>query len=46
MSSRMVELLLDPAASKRLGVRGRQVALQKFDFEAIAPQYTRMYDSL
>jgi glycosyltransferase involved in cell wall biosynthesis len=46
LSARTIELLLDPAAAHRLGKRGREVALQKFDFEAIAPQYARLYDSV
>jgi len=46
LAARTIELLLDPATAHRLGTRGREVALQKFDFEAIAPQYARLYDSV
>ena len=46
LAARTVELLLDPATAYRQGARGREVALQKFDFEAIAPQYARLYDSV
>jgi glycosyltransferase involved in cell wall biosynthesis len=46
LTARTAELLLDRATAQRLGKRGREVALQKFDFEAIAPQYARLYDSV
>ena len=41
-----VQLLTDTELSHRMGVRGREVALQKFAFEKIAPQYTALYQEL
>jgi glycosyltransferase involved in cell wall biosynthesis len=46
LAARIIQLLRDPTLSRRLGRRGREVALQKFDFEAIAPQYARLYDDV
>ena len=46
LADRLVELLSDPLRARKLGQRGREVALQKFDFEAIAPQYAALYDSM
>jgi glycosyltransferase involved in cell wall biosynthesis len=46
LSTRIVQLLDDPGLSRRLGKRGREVALAKFDFEAIALQYAQLYASV
>ena len=46
LAERTTELLRDPAKVRAMGSRGREVALRKFDFENIASQYVKLYDSL
>ena len=46
LAARIKELLADDGKARAMGERGREVVLQKFDFEQIAPQYVDLYRSM
>jgi len=46
LAARVAELLGNAPKARSMGMRGREVVLQKFDFEQIAPQYADLYRSM
>jgi glycosyltransferase involved in cell wall biosynthesis len=46
VAEKTVKLLSDPRLAASMGARGRETALRRFDFPAIASQYVELYESL
>ena len=46
MSRAALEVLKDDAVRKRLGARGREIAISNFNTDRIIPQYERLYKRL
>jgi len=44
MAERGVEILSDPELRKRMGRRGRELAVEQFDEEKIVPRYRELYE--
>jgi glycosyltransferase involved in cell wall biosynthesis len=43
LSTRMLEVLQDPALARRLGDRGRQLAMSKYDEQAFVRHFAEMF---
>lgn len=46
MAARAIEILRDEPLRKRMGARGREVAIEKFDERKIVPKYRELYERI
>ncbi|HEX7151146.1 MAG TPA: N-acetyl-alpha-D-glucosaminyl L-malate synthase BshA [Thermoanaerobaculia bacterium] len=46
MAARAIEILRDDALRKKMGARGRELAIERFDVNRIVPKYRELYESV